>query len=263
MKRKVLLVALSATIAIAVFPDAHAERRGMPKHVKKRIVTAGYNYVASSTEQPIEYNLAEPIVLDVGKAERWATIFVEDATTRAVGAAVTQDLDGDGAPDTELSVCGTTPDPVTVAPNKPLTITLGACAGEPTGATSGNVHVEFFSPSTKPARVVKTERTEAFTYAGWAYTTENGYGAGAHSIVTGSSETYVGIRSTDQSGLPTRVQVDPEHGRTFEVCGESEDPIQIAAGSEIDVNAQPGPCADGTPAAMTTGTIEVTLSNAP
>lgn len=267
MSRRVLpaLLLVMLTASIATLP-ANARGKRMPRHVTKRTVSVGYNYVASSNERPIEYNLAEPLEVGVKKNERWASITIEDVTTRPVGAEVTQDLDGDGTPDTSRTVCGKTRIPLTIAAGKPLTITLraGPCSGDPGSATSGTVHVELYSPAPKPPpSVPKVERTVAFSYTGWFYQGDSQVAVGAYTIETSSSEVYVELHATDLTGLPPHLQVHPENGRSFKVCGASDEPIGIEPGTQIRISVSPAPCADGRPAAMTSGDIEVTLSNVP
>jgi hypothetical protein len=241
----------------------------MPRHVSKRTVSLGYNYAASSSQQPIEYNIAEPLTAEVNKKERWASITIEDATSRPVGAVVTQDVDGDGTNESEWSVCGRSSSPLPVTPGKPLTISLvpGTCADEPGSATSGTVHVDLFSPTRRPTMTVepRIERSMTLSYAGPLYPGDNGGGIGAINgrIETARSELYITIRATDASGLPAHVRLHPEQGPGHEICGKTDEPIAIQPGSQIWVGVSPTPCSDGTPTAMTTGEIEVTLSNVP
>jgi hypothetical protein len=262
MKRQLLLVVLSMIcITSVILPSASAERAGMPKRVQKRTVSAGYNYVASSSEEPIQYNVVDPLEIDVRKNERWAVITVEDATTMAAGADVTQDVDGDGTADLDLAVCGSTPEPVKISGNAPLTITPGACTDGPGAATSGKVHVELYSPSPKTPPMPKVERTEVFTYTGWFFESDTQQAAGSYYLDTLPTEVYIDISSTDASGLPAHIEVSPETGRGFEVCGGTDEPILIEPTSSVYISVFPTPCSDGTPAAMTTGDIEVTLTN--
>jgi hypothetical protein len=264
-RRVVSLLALTTIAASIVVSSTTAQAKRMPRYVNKRTVSLGYNYVASSNQQPIEYNIAEPLTVDVENKERWASIAIEDVTSRPVGAIVTQDADGEEGAESEWSICGRSTVPLKITAGQPLTITLvpGACSDEPGSATSGTVHVDLFSPSSKPMTPEgpRVERTMTLSYAGPLYPAANGIAVMSNRIETAPSESFVTIRAIDASGLPAHVQLHPEQGPTQEICGGTDEPIAIEAGSQIRVGISPAPCADGTPAAMTTGEIEVTLSN--
>jgi hypothetical protein len=268
MSRRVLSLLLLTTImAFVALPTVSAKGKRMPRQMRSRYVSMGYNYVASSSERPIEYNLLEPLQVDVEKGERWAAITIEDVTTRSVGAEITQDVDRDGTPDAKWEVCGKTRAPMRIAEGKGLTITLltGSCSDEPGTATSGTVHIDLYSPAPKPPATSgpRVERTFAFSYTGWLYQSGNLVAFGGVRVDSWPSEAYVEISATDASGLPTHVHVQPEEGRSFDVCGASDEPIAIEPGTELRISVWPEPCSDGRPAAMTSGEIEVTLSNLP
>ena len=257
---------VATLLTATAIPAAGAKDTRMPRYVTKRSVSVGYNYAASSNERPIEYQVAEPLMVEVEKNERWVSLAIEDVTGRPVGAEVTQDVDSDGVADSEWSVCGETSNQIDIAAGKPLSIAFapGTCSVIPASATSGTVHVDLFSPAPRPpADEVKVERTLAASYAGGLYQDDDGAGFGSWRIQTTSSEDHVLVRATDATGLPAHVEIFPEHGRTIRVCGNDDKPVTIPPGSELRVRLSPVPCGDGSPSGMTMGEIEVTLSNAP
>ncbi len=79
-------------------------------------------------------------------------------------------------------------------------------------------------------------------------------------------ERLVSVQLTDRTGQAVAALVRQDAGGdgTWEVdeaiCGATADPIRIAGGSPVVVKVQPGPCADGTPAVMTTGKIDATFT---
>jgi hypothetical protein len=82
------------------------------------------------------------------------------------------------------------------------------------------------------------------------------------------NEHFVEVAIDDRSGLSTRAIVvqekDTDMGpRTVlkkEICGRSKSPIRIRTNLDVTVAVQDGPCADGTNAAATTGTVKATFS---
>ena len=79
-------------------------------------------------------------------------------------------------------------------------------------------------------------------------------------------ERFIEVVIEDQLGMPTRAVVgqdldgDGVDDVSQEVCGASEAPIKFRRGIDIHVSAQEGPCADGTTAVATFGTITATFT---
>ncbi|MGH2755479.1 MAG: hypothetical protein ACRDLB_13750 [Actinomycetota bacterium] len=78
-------------------------------------------------------------------------------------------------------------------------------------------------------------------------------------------ERSVSVVVEDTSGLPTRAVVgqdldgDGTQDVVQEICGASEAPLRFRKGIDVVVQAQEGPCEDGTNAMATFGTITVTF----
>ncbi len=83
---------------------------------------------------------------------------------------------------------------------------------------------------------------------------------------TRKSERYVSVVIADKSGLPTRAVLSQDvddDGRAdleLELCGATESPVAITKGIDVTVAAQEGPCADGTTAMATFGTVTATFT---
>lgn len=83
-----------------------------------------------------------------------------------------------------------------------------------------------------------------------------------------AQETFVVVSIEDRSGLPTRALVvqerQSEHGPRYvlkkEICGSTDEPIAIRSQLEVTVLVQDGPCADGTTAVATFGTVTATFT---
>ena len=128
----------------------------------------------------------------------------------------------------------------------------------------------------KKKKPVKVERTAQGTYAAPATLVGNCTqtdGVGCMTIASGTNESYITAKVTDQHGQPVSIAVDADldgDGTTEtnygSFCGETTEPIQIDAGAAIvfwvgraDVAAVDG-CAPGI---ATQGTLDVTFSNMP
>jgi hypothetical protein len=75
----------------------------------------------------------------------------------------------------------------------------------------------------------------------------------------------VRIRIEDRAGLPVSASVrvdddgDGKEDRSREICGSTGEPLAVAPGASVKVLIFAGPCADGTPAAATQGTVFATF----
>lgn len=107
-----------------------------------------------------------------------------------------------------------------------------------------------------------------------------GYVGGKGSVPGGAPEVYtdetvfetlaherrVSVVVNDRSGqaVSATLRQDADGDGTWEVeeaiCGGTVQPVAIRGGSPVVVKVQPGPCADGTPAVMTSGSIEATFT---
>lgn len=267
--RGVSMMVLTALFCVSFIPASSAGNDKMPRRTTKRTVYDGYNYVASSSEDPVEYNAMAPVEVAVESKERWAAVTIHDATGLPVGAEIGQDVDGDGVWDETWEICGTTDAPFRIVPRKALyvNVLVGPCSETPGTATSGKVQVDLFSPGfvdAAPTPKLKTERLEQIAYtAPGFYETANGMAVGGIRVQTFTGESFLSLAATDASGLPVRIQVFPEEGPAIEVCGSTEKPVEIPEGQELTVRIFEGPCQDGAIAAATSGDIEVTLSNLP
>lgn len=128
------------------------------------------------------------------------------------------------------------------------------------GAVAGTGHA-------RPRRV-KVERQDSAGYVG-----ARGSNADAPTIyvdeATFETERYerdVSVAITDRTGQPVAavVRQDADGDGTWEVeealCGATAEAVAIEGGAPVVVKVQPGFCADGTPAAMTSGSIAVTFT---
>ena len=81
-------------------------------------------------------------------------------------------------------------------------------------------------------------------------------------------ERFVEVAIEDRSGMPTRAivvqekdtEMGPRRVLEKEICGQTKSPIRIRTNLDVTVAVQDGPCADGTNAAATTGTVKATFS---
>lgn len=116
-------------------------------------------------------------------------------------------------------------------------------------------------------RKVKVERRDSAGYVGG----RGGLGVPEVYLDEGVFETLPYERSAsfevqDRAGQPVAASVrqDADGDGTWEVdetfCGATEDGVAIKGGSPVVVKVQPGPCADGTPAVMTSGSIQATFT---
>ena len=132
------------------------------------------------------------------------------------------------------------------------------------------------APDEAKKKPKKTERTAQGTYAAPATLVGNCTqtdGIGCMTIASGTNESYLTAKVTDQHGQPVSIAVDADldgDGTTEtnygSFCGETTEPIQIDPGAAIvfwvgraDVAAADG-CAPGV---ATQGTLDVTFSNLP
>jgi hypothetical protein len=268
MERRVSFSIVVAVLAMASMSGVgNAGGDGMPKNVKSRYLSGGYNYFAASSGDGAEYNVADPVIFDVMKKERWASVLIQDTTGRPAPAQVGQDLDGDEVVDETWDVCGATETPVAITPGKPLYVSVapGACGDGTEPATGGVVYVELFSPGIErldgPAH--KVTRDLDITYAGAYYEDGTGsFGGNAFRIDRLPYERYLTIEATDASGLSPLVTVFLENAPAITFCGATDDPVELPSGSELLLHVSSGMCGQS-PAVATTGAVHMTLSNQP
>lgn len=128
------------------------------------------------------------------------------------------------------------------------------------GAAAGTGHAK--------GRRVKVERQDSTGYVGAA-----GSVGGEPTIYvdegvfqTERYERDVSVEILDRTGQPVAATVrqDADEDGTWEVeesfCGATVEPVAITGGAPVVVKVAPGPCADGTPAVMTSGSIRVTFT---
>jgi hypothetical protein len=268
MERRISFTILIAVLAMTMMPAVgNAKTDGMPKNVKSRYLSGGYNYFSGSSEEGADYSVAEPVVFDVNKQERWVSILIQDTTGRPAPAQVGQDLDGDEVVDETWDVCGTTEAPMDITPDKPLYVTVapGACGAGVEPASGGAVYVELFSPGIEriggPAH--KVTRDVNITYAGAYYEDGTGsIGGNAFRMDRLSYERFMTVESTDASGLPPLVTVYSENGPPVTICGATDGPVKLPPGSDLLLHVSSGAC-EQAPAVATTGEVRITLSNQP
>lgn len=117
-------------------------------------------------------------------------------------------------------------------------------------------------------RRVKVERQDSAGYVG-----AKGSIPGEPTIYTDEAafeteryERDVSVVVSDRTGRPVSATVrqDADGDGRWEVeealCGSTTKPVSIRGGAPVVVKVQPGPCADGTPAVMTSGSIGVTFT---
>ncbi|HYP23526.1 MAG TPA: hypothetical protein VEV43_08130 [Actinomycetota bacterium] len=128
------------------------------------------------------------------------------------------------------------------------------------GAVAGTGHAK--------ARRVKVERHDSAGYVGAKGS------AGAEPTIyvdegifeTERYERDVSVTVIDRTGQAVAglVRQDADGDGTWEIeeafCGATAEPVAIEGGAPVVVKVQPGPCADGTPAVMTSGSIRVAFT---
>lgn len=288
MKRAVAVsVVALMVVAGGVASTGHAKGRRVKV---ERSDSSGYVGAAGSVGgEPTIY--VDEATFETERYERDVSVAVTDRTGQAVAGIVRQDADGDGAWDVEETFCGATAEAVAIEGGTPVNVKVqpGPCAdGTPAVMTSGSIGVTFTGytkPSPAPSLGCKPsaaprELTQTYVFPAGAGAGEEGYAFGFFQVSTdetvggavfraGCGEGRFEVTLADQTGLPTRgvVAVDPD-GPTggapqnfiAEVCGATDGAVDVAPGSEVTVYVLEGACADGTPAAATTGTATATLS---
>lgn len=240
---------------------------GMPKNVKSRYVSGGYNYFSGSSDEGVEHSFGKPVILEVKKDERWASILIQDTTGRPAPAQVGQDIDGDGALDATWDVCGATEAPLEITPGKALQVSVapGACGSGVEPASGGAVYAELFSPGreTFGGPRYKVTRDLNITYTGALYDDGGGgLGGNAFRFDTMPWERYVTVTSEDASGQPALITFYPENAPAVTVCGATDTPVKMPPTYELVLQVTSGTC-DQQPAVATTGQVHITLSNQP
>ena len=270
MGRRTFIVMVITALVLGAATTAGAGGSGsgdMPKNVKSRYASGGYNYFSGSSDDGFEHSVGKPVIFDVKKDERWVSILIEDTTGRPAPAQVGQDLDGDGRLDATWDVCGATEAPVEIAPGKDLQVSVapGACGSGVEPASGGAVFVELFSPGreTFGGPRYKVTRDVNVTYAGVYYEDGTGsFGGNAFRIDTMPWERYITVGSEDASGQPVLITFYPENAPTVAVCGTTDAPLKLPPASELMFQVSSGTC-DQQPAVATTGQVQITLSNQP
>ena len=79
------------------------------------------------------------------RGERSAIIEIADDYSESVGATISQDVDGDGRPDSEVNICNRTKRPIAIDPSVKVIVSVheGSCNGTPSFATTGKVTATF------------------------------------------------------------------------------------------------------------------------
>lgn len=146
------------------------------------------------------------------------------------------------------------------------------------GGRSAEVDYSFFHVAPpKPVKIPKkrVERTWVGPYVGPAVGIALTGGQVCHvgfDLGCAATDAYYGTdrfvtaKVTDESGLPVAAAVyqyaGDDQGPAVSSCGETHEPIKLMP--EVDwvgVELLVGPCLDGTPAAATTGEVELTFSS--
>ncbi|HET7483461.1 MAG TPA: hypothetical protein VFK89_11430, partial [Actinomycetota bacterium] len=80
------------------------------------------------------------------------------------------------------------------------------------------------------------------------------------------SERFVSVVIEDESGFPARAVVgqdfdgDGLEDTSTEICGATTAPVKVRPGYDVVVWTQDGPCADGSAAVSTLGTVTATFT---
>lgn len=269
MRRTITLLVCLSLIASATSIAAARKSRST---LEERRSYAGYNYVGSSSSQPVDYNLFSPVPFEIYADEKWADVALLDNSGRRVAAVVAQDVDGDGVAEDSWDICGETPERIPVTAGVPIEVTPqpAICdSSSPASATSGKIRVTTYRRVKSTEPLVKTTREDKLRYTSpFTYESADGSRTGTMEIEvpTTSEERYFTLAASDATGLPVRVQVflnDDSGAPAVQICGETEHPQSFSAGTTLALRVLPGPCADGTPGAASFGEITVGLSNLP
>ena len=288
MKRAVA-VAISTALLLGGVVAGTGEAKGRRVKVQRQD-SAGYVGAKGGTNsEPTVY--VDEAKFETERYERDVSVAITDRTGQAVAAVVRQDADEDGTWELDEAICGATEKPLAIGGGAPVVVKVqpGPCAGgTPAAMTSGSIAVTFTGftkpvagPSFDcPAPAVPREATHKYVLASGAGAADQGWPVWLHGLsgdetVGGAvframcGEVRFEVTLTDQSGLPTRglVAVDPDglsgdapQKFVADVCGATEEPVDITSGAEVTVFVLEGPCADGTPAAATTGVAAATFA---
>jgi hypothetical protein len=80
-------------------------------------------------------------------------------------------------------------------------------------------------------------------------------------------ERFVVVRGEDATGLPSAITISQPSGpdgaseRVAQICGETEEPLEIKRGYPVRFFVYSGPCVSGQPAFATEGTVTAVLGN--
>jgi hypothetical protein len=283
MKRAVA-VAISTALLLGGVVAGTGEAK--PRRVKvQRQDSAGYvGAKGGSNNDPTIYVDEAAFVTE--RYERDVSVAITDRTGRAVAAVVRQDADEDGTWELDEAICGATGKPLAITGGAPVTVKVqpGPCAdGTPAAMTSGSIAVTFTGftkppagPSRDcPAPSVPREATHKYVFASGPGAADQAWpvwlqGLSGDETIGGAvframcGEGRFEVALADQSGLPTRavVAVDPDgfsgdapQSFVADLCGATEEPLDVTSGAEVTVFVIEGPCSDGTPAAATAGTV--------
>lgn len=287
---------VSLTAALVVVAGLAGDGIARPRKYKvQRVESNGYVGARGSSGSEPEVMLDE-VTFDTQGHERTVAISIRDRTGLPVAGFVRQDADGDGTFEVDEALCGATSEPVAIEGGKPVLVKVepGACAdGTPAARTSGTVEATFTGfvkkaplPATSSACGGVAPRPEAAREVAEKYQAAAGPGAGpvespvmhfemgddetlgGATLSTTCGHSHVALSLQDASGLPVRAMVMQDRDYMGPagaeivggVCGETKEPLEFTPGAQILVYVLEGPCADGTPAAATTGTVTATFS---
>lgn len=102
----------------------------------------------------------------------------------------------------------------------------------------------------------------AIAFGGEIYGACHRAGVGCVEVAPLPGELFARVEILDASGGEVHALVE-RSGGNVEVCGETEETVFLGSDDPFLVWIFAGPCADGTPASATTGTVVATLSNQP
>jgi hypothetical protein len=291
--RRTTIALTAALVAVAgLAGDGFARPR---RYKVERVEREGYVAARGSSGSEPEVTVDE-VTFESQGHERTVSVAIADRAGVPVAATVRQDADGDGTFEVDEQLCGATTEPVAITGGADVLVKVrpGPCDdGTPATMTSGSVEVTFVgfvkraplppvssacpdpSPAPEPPReVVETYQGPAGPGAGagdypvMQFESSESETIGGATLSSSCGHSRVALSLEDATGLPVRAIVmqdrdylGPEGSEVVGgVCGETKEPLEITPGAEILVYVIEGPCADGTPAAATTGTVTATFS---
>lgn len=283
--RLVRVIPILALLFVAQDPASAARQPRTEEHI--------YNGSRGDSSGTSETNLQE-MIFSTQPGEKWILVEIDDSYRDDDGvlAHLEQDVDGDGRPEYSYDLCGRSDKPLRIEAGPDVLVRVevaNGCEG-PVGASSGKVAISYFRNKRSVARYLRaaetaSERTArddeaAYVWGGGAgagpvtlppsvlFDSPTGGTIGGAVFKTGTDDRFVSLKIADAAGLPVRAAIyTGPHGRgqyVADVCGSTKDSIELPPDSQqLIVYVLQGPCADGTPAAVTQGTISATFSNVP